>query len=73
MEKKLYEALEGFREAISTMVETMKNLISNTVEAIETIEREQSHRASWYVPKQIVRNHQVLNRKPMLANVRSSI
>ncbi|RDW21031.1 hypothetical protein CWR48_04255 [Oceanobacillus arenosus] len=69
----LQGAWEVIAEAFSELAETLESIFSGVVETIEHIDREEDYRQNWYVPKSITLNHQVLDRKPMLANIRNSI
>lgn len=74
------KALLSLKEAIHNVLisaaeawESIKELMGTTLENIKEIDRENVYRSSWHVPKKIIRNHQVIIRKPMVANIRSNL
>lgn len=64
------KVLDVFSDAVNKMAEIMRNIISNIGEIRERIERVEKCCNSWHVPKKIVMNHQVLNRKPLVPHMR---
>ena len=71
--KDLQDAWEVITEAFGGLARTLKEILCEVFEAIEHIEKEEEFRQSWHVPRNITLNHQVLNRKPLLSNIRNSI
>lgn len=60
-------------EAVSQIAKDIVDEIQRIVDYITEKRVEKQYEYNWQVPKNIIKNHQVLIRKPMLANIRNSI
>jgi len=71
--KEIQEVCEAIAKTLSELAELVENTICSLAEAIEYLEKIEKFRQSWHVPKSITLSHQVLNRKPLISNIRNSI
>lgn len=51
----------------------IKEAVNEFIELIHETETEKKHAYNWHVPKNIIKNHQVLDRKPLVANIRNNL
>lgn len=69
-----YDAMfEEVRQNAIDLWNEIKDTFSEVDEVIEQIEWDERVRDSWHVPKSTVKNHQVLNRKPIASHIRNHI
>lgn len=73
MDKSVHDMFEVLRDAVVEAWESIEKVINHSNEVIEEIEREKHYRKSWRVPKNSAKNHQVINRKPMVSYIRNQI
>jgi len=69
-----YDAMfEEMRQRAIDFWNEIKDTFNEVDEVIERIEWDERMRDSWHVPKNIIKNHQVLNRKPIVSHIRNHI
>ncbi|MCJ7840516.1 hypothetical protein MUB24_06190 [Lederbergia sp. NSJ-179] len=71
--EKFEELCNELKKIVTNAWEQIKEILENIDETISEIEKEKCLRSTWYVPKKIIMNHQVMNRKPLVAHIRNSI
>lgn len=60
------------RKVIDTW-EVMQHLDLMVEKALEEIEWKEGIMATWHVPQSTIKNHQVIDRKPMFSHIRNNI
>lgn len=73
MDKTIYDAFEELKQSVFEMWESIVDAFYFLIDVAEEVKQEEKYRETWFVPKKITKNHQVLNRKPLLANIRNAI
>lgn len=73
--KRLVSIVKSIIDFISDFFKSIRKRIDrlDVKEIIKRIDNEQNMRKSWHSPKNIIMNHQVLNRKPMFSHIRNRI
>jgi hypothetical protein len=66
--KAFIAAWEAIKDEFNRIINEMKDIETQTKNNREFI---QNH--NWYVPKNTFKNHQVLDRKPVMARIRNQI
>lgn len=68
---------QTFKTTVIDIWEELKSFLNvfanDFVEYQKKMEQEKELRLTWHVLKNITRNHQVLNRRPLFTNIRNSI
>ena len=63
------EAWQALREIVKDMWDKIKELVNSLNTTTDT----KSERKGWRIPREIIRDHQVLDKRPRVANARSGI
>lgn len=64
---------EEFKQFIIEMALEIKKHIKSIISFIENKKTKKQHDYNWHVPKVMMKNSQVMNRKPLFANIRNQL
>lgn len=67
------EVFREMGEVFYQVLNSVKNIVAEVIKNILNRKKKKKYDYNWQVPKNIVMNHQVMDKKPLVANIRSNL
>lgn len=71
--KRLKDCFKVVGEEMIKIWKDIKRHIENISELIDEMNKEDKHEYNWFVPMKILKNHQVINKRPLIINTRNRL